>query len=40
MPVRVWDTATGKELRKVRGKKRWFDAVCSPDARVIAVADE
>jgi WD40 repeat protein len=39
-PVRIWDPATGKKLRELRGKKEWFSACCSADGRVIAVTDQ
>ena len=36
-PLRVWDTATGKKLREVRGNAEWSYASCSLDAGTVAL---
>ena len=37
--VRLWDTATGKEIHQLRGHQRWVNSVVfSPDGKMVASA--
>ena len=38
--VCVYDVATGKKLRELRGKEEYPSAACSADARTVAIADQ
>ncbi|HEY7158450.1 MAG TPA: WD40 repeat domain-containing protein [Gemmataceae bacterium] len=37
--VRVWDTATGKLRREIRGKEKEGEIYCSPDGRTVVVGN-